>query len=170
MMSRDKLVTLALISAATIATGLHWVVLETDVLRPAPVGLPSAMDRQEAPAIEAKVAPAPDLSEILARPLFFEGRRMPTPEVAASPVAAAEIPQPEPLAAAAPPPEFHLYGVRSFEGRMSVLLAADAQSEPVWLEKGATVQGWELSEITDNTALLRRGTQQQQLRVYADAD
>lgn len=95
-------------------------------------------------------------SEVLARPLFFEDRRMPP----APAVAKAEVPHEEPL-------RLTLEGIAIVNASRIALLRDAKGNELIQLSEGMSHNGWVLETVAPGTAAFRRGADTTRLEVVA---
>ena len=132
---------------------------------------PGRTDRASATVFTAP--PFDRLQSTASSPLFFEGRRYPTREVAKPIAAIAPIapPQPPPPAAIGPD-RLKLRGVRDFDGKPQVLIEMiqipmNTRTTEVWLSIGEVFQGWKVEAINGNSVSLRHGGQSATLELYS---
>jgi hypothetical protein len=144
---------------------------------PAPAAPPSIppATRQDGAAFEA--APLTAFPETLKRPLFFEGRRFPTPRPQPSPAADVQPPPPatpqvEPATQAKAPNDpptpgtaLVLRGVITEKGQSRALVSTDTDGG-TWLSAGGKVGGWTIESISADAVSLRQGRQVLRLSLY----
>lgn len=115
------------------------------------------------PAVPAFVLDEPEsFAEISERPLFVAGRRPPenlTP---------AQKPSNQAKKAPSRAPDFVLSAIVRERGRWIALIGTHRNSEPVQVEVGSVVAGWEVEQIEIEGIVLRQGerTTQLSLRSY----
>ena len=90
-----------------------------------------------------------DLPDVLERPLFFVERRMPEPEIAATP--------------SATPLQLKLEGVALSGGARIAVLRNLQNNQLVQLEEGESHEGWTLDSLTSTAASFSRGDQRTEL-------
>lgn len=106
--------------------------------------------------------------ETLARPVFFEGRKFPTPEPVKAKVEPATPPTPAPVEPAFNAAELKLHGIVAADGRFRALI--DGPAIPLdWLTEGATVRGWTLTRIEPQRVTFSAGSTSIQLDLYPRA-
>lgn len=111
-----------------------------------------------------------NFAETFERPLFSPSRRkfVPAPveekpvEVASTPPAAQ--PQPQPSAPPSPPPS--LLGISVSGGNAKALLQVAGGGPATWFANGEAVDGWTISRIDGNQAVLMRDGQETRLSLY----
>ena len=126
-------------------------------------------ERLENPAKtgENKISIA-DLSQTLARPLFIAVRRPRTAGVAVA-KAAEPAAAPAPQAAAAPPAQLHLIGMmRNGSSKPRALIRVENSSTAAWIDVGAEIAGWRLSEVNADHVIIEGSGQRVQLVLYPD--
>lgn len=113
---------------------------------------------------------AGDFAETFERPLFTPTRRKFVPEpVAPKPVELASAPveqQSAPPQNAAPTVAPSLMGISIHGGTAKVLLQIAGGNDALWYGNGETVDGWTVSSIDKDQAVLERDGKVTQIRLY----
>lgn len=164
-----------LLSALCLGAAAAALVLTNLVLYETPVDIsPLSPSQRSTPkaAAAGSSETVPDVaafSETFERPLFSPTRRkfVPAP-VEQKPIAVAAKPvsQPEPQPAAAPVAAPSLLGVSINGGTARALLQAAGGGAAVWYASGETVDGWTVSAIDRDQAILRREGQEARISLY----
>lgn len=158
---------LGIVAAGLIATNVVLYDTTVDISPLAPAQRTGA--RQQAGAVQGAAVPDPDgLAETFERPLFSPTRRkfVPAPaepkpvEVAAAPVA------PPPQETAAPVVLPSLLGISIGSGTARALLKIEGGTAADWYANGETVDGWTVSAIGKDQAVLTRNGQEARLLLY----
>lgn len=115
--------------------------------------------------------PSPgDFAETFERPLFTPTRRKFVPEpVAPKPVEVAAAPieqQPAPPQNAAPTIAPSLLGISIHGGAAKALLQIAGGNDALWYGSGENVDGWTISSIDKDQAVLERGGKVTHIRLY----
>lgn len=107
---------------------------------------------------------------VLARPLMFAGRHVPTPKPAEVVVTAPTTPVPaapvEPLEAVPMRPDVTFKGYVYANGRPQSLLKWGAEGTEEWLAIGAIHEGWRVEAISSKEVILRNGSDEFAIRLY----
>lgn len=108
------------------------------------------------------------LMQTLERPLFNADRRPRTPEVAI--VKAPDAPAaPPPPAPATPPVQLHLIGMmRNGSSKARALIRIENAPTAAWIDLGAEIGGWRLSEINAGYVIVEGSGQRLQLVLYPE--
>ncbi len=113
---------------------------------------------------------AGDFAETFERPLFIPTRRKFVPEpVAPKPVEVASAPveqQPAPPQNAAPAIAPSLLGISTHGGAAKALLQIAGGNDALWYGSGETVDGWTVSSVDKDQAVLERDGKVTQIRLY----
>jgi hypothetical protein len=167
-----QILMLLVLSAAIVwvaASGLH--LSQTPVALDAPAT--AAVSRRPPPVI-ANPAPPPlaTFSQSLARPLFFEGRRLPSPQPKQ---VKAEAPKPPPPAPPPPPPKpaplpdkIRLLGLVMQADDRKALIEIPPQPA-AWFKVGDQIAEWVITAIEENrVSFSHRGSGSAALTLYSD--
>lgn len=160
---------LGIMAAGLIATNIALYDTPVDIspTMPAPrTGTKSPADI----AVSSTMHDTTNFAETFERPLFSPSRRkfVPAPieekpvEVASAPMPAQ--PQLQPSAPPSPPPS--LLGISVSGGNAKALLQMAGGGPATWFADGETVDGWTISEIDGNQAVLMRDGQEARLSLY----
>ena len=153
----------ALVIAAAVASlVLVNMALYDRPVRLTPIASAKGRDGGLAPGVAGslQIPDAGDFSETFERPLFSPSRRKFVPPVAPPPVEVAVAPVAQP--AAPPPPEVapavapSLLGISIHGGAAKALLRIAGAEAAVWYGNGETVDGWTISAIDKDEAVLKR--------------
>ena len=170
-----QILMLAGLAAATV-----WIGASGARLWQAPVALDApatagAGPRRTPPAIaDPATPPLNEFSQSLMRPLFFEGRRLPSPQPKQI---KAEPPKPAPPPAPPPPPpkpatlpdKIRLLGlVMHAEDRQALI---EVPPQPAsWFKVGAQIAEWKITAIEENRVLFsHRSSGSATLALYSDS-
>lgn len=167
------LVTLSVLNAG-FAAGLLVLGLLIWRSDPMPIEQRRAVSWDPAESLDAgqpgAKSPVVSLVEALSRPLFQRTRRPFVPE--AMPVD--PPPNLEETVEAAPPPpvvdssQLMLKGVLKLPGRTQALISTANNPDGVWIELGATVDGWTVKSLDQDSVALVSGETEIQLKLYVD--
>lgn len=124
-----------------------------------------ATPEEAAGMIEVKPFDPSSFQQIAARPLFFEGRRIPKPHVEPTRVPASPTPIPEPPPASSID-RLRLNGIHIGVHERRALVGAGDQTAH-WCKEGDVVEGWTLVTIEPLQVHLRNGGQSATLQLYA---
>lgn len=124
--------------------------------------LSGAPDSSEAAQLPTR--PQVYFAAITERPIFAPTRRPVQPSRDDMPVQPAEVTVPEPEEAEAPL-TVQLRGIRGHGDKYSVLLSNDGQT-PEWVEVGAAIGRWKVSEIGSDWIIMKNGENSQRLELY----
>lgn len=104
---------------------------------------------------------------IVERPVFSPSRRpfvlQPQTQEAEAPRAA---PEPAPVAVALS--QFQLLGVLFADNEWLAFVQSPSATDGTWLGPGATLDGWTLQEISENSAVFESSGRTAQLQLYVD--
>jgi Tfp pilus assembly protein PilP len=152
-----------LLALLVIVFGIGWATLTTLRLWQTPVAL-GAPTTTATPARSLQEIPDPahpalaEFSQILARPLFFESRRLPVPQPKQIKL---EPPKPSPPPPPPPPPKpvalpdkIKLLGVLMQSQTASALIETPPQAA-AWHKIGDRIADWTITAIDDNRVVLR---------------
>jgi len=158
--------------------GIVWAAAAALGLWPAPVSRELSPMTAAAPEPSVAVAepahPAlSDFAQTLARPVFFEGRRLPNPQ---SKQIKAEPPKPPPPAAPPPPPKpvvlpdkIKLLGVFMRVDAASALIETPPHPA-TWFKIGDRIADWTITAIEENKIVLRHDSARSAtLPLYSEA-
>jgi len=108
--------------------------------------------------------PTLDRNQVLARPLFAEGRRAWAPPPAPAPVRRA------PVASAPPPPAPRLVGIGISGGRRHALLADPQTPDTLWVAEGETAWTWTVREIDARSVTVEQDGRRVALPLHRGAE
>ncbi|MER8805105.1 hypothetical protein [Mesorhizobium sp. M0998] len=146
------------------------VVLYNTPVDTAPIGSAKARDGALAPSSPGslQIAHLGDYTETFERPLFSPTRRQVVPDpVEPQPVEVASAAVEQPAAQnIAPPVAPSLLGISIHGGSAKALLRIAGAESAFWYGNGETVDGWTLSAIDKNQAVLEREGKITRLSLY----
>jgi hypothetical protein len=169
-----QVLTLMALAAAivwTAAFGLH--LSQTPIALDTSATAAAAPGRTPAAIADPAQPPLATYSQSLARPLFFEGRRLPSPQPKQ---VKAEAPAPPPPGPPPPPPKpamlpdkIKLLGlVMQSEDRKALIEVPPQPAD--WFKVGDRIAEWTISAIEENRVLLsHRGSASATLALYSDS-
>ncbi|MER8583587.1 hypothetical protein NKG95_33805 [Mesorhizobium sp. M1423] len=165
-----KFAGLALAAAIAALVAFNLVLYDTPV-DTAPIGSAKARDGALAPSSPGSLQIADldgDYTETFERPLFSPTRRQFVPEpVEPQPVEVASATVEQPAAQnVAPAVAPSLLGISIHGGSAQALLRIAGAESAFWYGNGETVDGWTLSAIDKNQAVLERGGKITRLSLY----
>jgi len=149
--------------------GLHlWrtpISLEGSMTAPPPKRVAREIPDPENPALAA-------FSQSMTRPLFFEGRRLPTLEPkqvkTEPPKPAPPPPPPPPPKPVALPDKIKLLGVVILSAERQALV--DTPPQPArWFKVGDKIGEWTIARIEENSIVLNHSARSATLPLYSDA-
>lgn len=136
--------------------------------RPIPPWKP-ALDA--APNVDKLTTQQLDLDQALRRPLFRQSR-LPFDPAAQIIGQQEQLPSLAIVEVVAPPPvdtsQYVLKGILIDAGNQQALIATAEAPEGVWLQKGAELSSWLLSDVKPDRVVLANGTQTVELKLYVD--
>lgn len=151
-----------LVAALSLLYCNWWLLTEPVDLSPIEPAEKSVAKSSAEPLLETQTPlDLADLTETTARPLFIPARRQPARDVARAAGAVVDT-------KAGAPEELSLIGVIGYTNGKKALIRKDPNQPGTWISIGEEVQGWRVTDITHDAAVLETREGKHTLRlIYA---